>query len=95
MESLLPLIIQLVGGAAGGNVAGALLKNVSLGSVGNSVVGALGGAGSAYALGPIIGNMLGGGGGGIMDIIGQAADGGIGGLVLTVVVGLIKSMMAK
>ena len=44
MESLLPVIIQLVSGAVGGNVAGALLKNLSLGTVLNSVVGILGGA---------------------------------------------------
>ena len=30
MESLLPLIIQLVSGAVGGNVAGSLLKDQSL-----------------------------------------------------------------
>jgi hypothetical protein len=30
MEQLIPLLVQLVGGAAGGNVAGALLKNANL-----------------------------------------------------------------
>ena len=35
METLLPLIIQLVSGALGGNVAGSLLKNFSLGTLAN------------------------------------------------------------
>ena len=37
------LIISLVSGAIGGNVAGAALPEKSLGTVGNSVVGLLGG----------------------------------------------------
>ena len=37
------LIVQLVLGAIGGNVGGALFKNLSLGTVGNSIVGIVGG----------------------------------------------------
>ena len=37
------LIIQLVSGAIGGNVAGGLLKNQSLGTLGNSIAGIVGG----------------------------------------------------
>jgi len=37
------LIIQLLSGAVGGNIAGSLLKNYSLGTMWNSVVGILGG----------------------------------------------------
>ncbi len=36
---IVSLIIQLISGAAGGNAAGALLKKLSLGPVGNSIVG--------------------------------------------------------
>ncbi len=39
MENLIPIIINLVSGAVGGNIAGALLKNFSLGTLWNSVVG--------------------------------------------------------
>jgi hypothetical protein len=35
MESLLPIIIQLISGAVGGNVAGSLMKNLSLGTIGS------------------------------------------------------------
>jgi hypothetical protein len=95
---ILAIIIQLLSGAAGGNIAGALLKNVSLGPVGNSIVGVLGGG----IGGQIIGALLGGGGaaaaasaGGldIGAIVGQIASGGVGGGVLMVIVGLIKQMM--
>jgi len=37
------LIIQLICGALGGNAAGSLLKKQSLGTVGNSIAGILGG----------------------------------------------------
>ncbi len=37
------LIIQLVSGAVGGNIAGAALKQYDLGTVGNSIVGVIGG----------------------------------------------------
>ena len=40
-------IIQLLAGAVGGNAAGAAGKSVSLGTAGNSIVGALGGLGGS------------------------------------------------
>ena len=51
MESILPLIIQLVSGAAGGNLAGSLMKNLSLGTLGNSIAGILGGGLGGQLLG--------------------------------------------
>ena len=93
----LGLIIQLISGAVGGNVAGGLMKNASLGTALNSVVGILGGG-----LGGQLLSMLGMGGaaaavGGmdIASIITQVAGGGIGGGVLLAIVGLIKGAMAK
>jgi hypothetical protein len=35
--NMLPLIIQLISGAVGRNVAGALMKNLNLGPIGNSI----------------------------------------------------------
>ena len=43
MEQYLPLIIQLIAGAVGGNAAGAAAKNMSLGPLGNTIAGAVGG----------------------------------------------------
>ena len=40
---IVTLLVQLVSGAVGGNVAGNVMKKLSLGTVGNSIVGILGG----------------------------------------------------
>lgn len=99
METLLPLIIQLVSGALGGNVAGSLLKNISLGTLGNSIAGAVGGGLGGTLLGPLLtgGAPLIGAEGGldVMSLVSQLVSGGAGGGLATVVVGLIRSMLAK
>ena len=81
------LIISLLSGAIGGNVAGALLKKFSLGTLWNSVVGILGGGIGAQLLGMF--------GIDISGIIGNIAGSGVGGSVLLIIVGLIKSAMKK
>jgi uncharacterized membrane protein YeaQ/YmgE (transglycosylase-associated protein family) len=48
---MIPLIIQLISGAVGGNIAGAILKNLNLGPIGNSIAGIVGG-GIGVAVGP-------------------------------------------
>jgi uncharacterized membrane protein YeaQ/YmgE (transglycosylase-associated protein family) len=89
------LIIQLISGAVGGNIAGALLKNYDLGPLGNSIVGILGGGLGGQLLG-----MLGVGGTGaaassldIGAIVSSIAGGGVGGGVLMAIVGLIRQQM--
>ncbi len=94
MESLLPLILQLVTGAVGGNVAGKLLKNMSLGTLGNSIVGILGGGLGGQLLG-LIGLGAGGGDMDIAGILGSVASGGVGGGVLMAIIGVVKKAMAK
>jgi uncharacterized membrane protein YeaQ/YmgE (transglycosylase-associated protein family) len=94
MESLLPLIIQLVSGAVGGNVAGSLLKNLSLGTTGNSIVGILGGGIGGQLLG-LLGVAAAGGGMDVAGIVGSLASGGVGGAVLMAIIGLIKKALAK
>ena len=89
MESLLPLIIQLISGAAGGNVAGSLMKNLSLGTVGNSLAGILGGGIGGQLLG-MLGMATGAGEMDIGGIIGSIASGGVGGGVVMAVIGMIK-----
>lgn len=109
MEEYLPLIIQLVTGAVGGNVAGKLLKNLSLGTVGNSISGILGGGLGGYLLGMLgLGggaatgtdmsaatDAVAGGGMDISSILGSVAGGGVGGGVVMAVIGAIKNAMAK
>ena len=104
MESLVPIIIQLVVGAIGGNAAGKAMPDKSLGTLGNTIAGVIGGLGG----GQILDKILGGGamatdaaagvaasGLDIGAIIQDVAGGGIGGAVLTIVVALIKGAMNK
>ncbi len=94
MEEYLPLIVQLVSGAVGGNVAGSLLKKQSLGTLWNSVAGILGGG-----LGGSILAMLGvGDGGAEMDLSGilsSVGSGGVGGGIVMVIIGFIKKALKK
>ena len=89
METLLPLIIQAVSGAAGGNIIAQVLKNLDLGPVGNTIAGAIGGAGGGQLLGTLLSS------GALAGTIGQIAGGGIGGIVLTAIAGFIKNAMNK
>jgi uncharacterized membrane protein YeaQ/YmgE (transglycosylase-associated protein family) len=41
--NIVALVIQLISGAVGGNIAGAILKKYNLGPIGNSIVGLIGG----------------------------------------------------
>lgn len=89
------LIISLVAGAAGGNLAAMALKRQSLGLLGNSIAGLLGGGLGGQALA-----LLGGGGdtlGGLdlTAILGQVASGGAGGAVLMVLVSLLQQVLRK
>lgn len=99
METYLPLIIQLVSGAVGGNIAGSLMKNSSLGTLWNSVAGIVGGG-----LGGSLMGMLGLGGAeaaeasssmDLSSILGSVAGGGVGGGVLMAIIGVIKKAMNK
>jgi uncharacterized membrane protein YeaQ/YmgE (transglycosylase-associated protein family) len=63
--SIVNLIIQLIAGAAGGNLAGSLLKQYNLGTFGNSIAGIVGGGLGGQLLGMLVG---GGASGGGMDI---------------------------
>ena len=95
--NLLPLIIELVSGAVGGNIAGSLLKNLSLGPVGNSIAGIVGGGIGEQLLGmivPALQSAAAGGGFDVGSVIGQVAGGGVGGAIVMIVVGLIKQMMS-
>jgi len=94
MESLLPLIIQLVSGAVGGNVAGSLMKKFSLGTLGNSLVGILGGGLGGQLLG-MLGVATASGGMDIGSIVGSLASGGVGGGALMVIIGVIKNLLKK
>jgi uncharacterized membrane protein YeaQ/YmgE (transglycosylase-associated protein family) len=87
-STLTQVIISLISGGVGGNIAGALLKNFNLGPIGNTIVGLIGGG--------LGGQLLSATGllqstGTVGDIAGSAVGGG----VLMAIVGLIKNAMAS
>lgn len=108
MESLVPIIVQLVAGAIGGGALGQLVKNVNLGVVGNIIAGAIGGVGGTWLATMIPGldglvsgaaQMAAEGGAEAMSgldmgaLVGQGATGLVGGGLLTAIAGLIKNSM--
>jgi len=93
---LASLAVQLVSGAVGGNAAGAALKKLSLGTVGNSIVGIIGGGlgGQLLAMIGVGGADAGAAGGMDMNaIVSSVAGGGVGGAVLMAIVGFIRQKM--
>jgi uncharacterized membrane protein YeaQ/YmgE (transglycosylase-associated protein family) len=90
------LIINLLSGAVGGNIAGGLMKNLSLGTLWNSVVGILGGGLGGQILGML--GVAGSGDASSMDlgsIIGSMGGSAVGGGVLLAIVGAIKKAISK
>lgn len=94
METLLPLIIQLISGAVGGNLAGSIFKNLSLGTAGNSIAGIVGGGLGGQLL-SMLGIMTSTGGMDVASIVGNLAGGGVGGAVLMAIIGVLKKMFSK
>lgn len=101
-EQIVSLIIQLISGAAGGNIVGTLFKNINLGALMNSVAGIIGGP-----LGGLVLKMLGLAGGAAaaaggadaagIDLGGILRDvgaGGVGGGVLMTIIGILKKLLA-
>lgn len=90
------LLVQLVCGAAGGNLAAKVFPRQNLGPVGNSLAGLIGGGlgssilsslagiGPPPTAGPDIGQLL-----------AQAAGGGVGGAVLTMFVAMLTGFLQK
>ena len=62
MESLLPIIVQIVTGILGGQAVGAVLQQVAMSQLTKIVSGAVGGV----AGGTLLGNAIGGAGGGAL-----------------------------
>lgn len=93
---IVTLIVQLVSGALGGNIAGALFRNLSLGTIGNSLAGIIGGGLGGQLLGqyfnlPAVDTAT-------LDpaaILGQIGSGGVGGAIVLLIVGVLKSLFAK
>ena len=90
------LIISLLSGAVGGNIVGGLYKNLSLGTLWNSIVGILGGGIGGQLLGAL--SVFGGDGSSALNIgniIGNVLSSGVGGGILLAIVAFVKKQMAK
>lgn len=102
---LVSLLISLISGAVGGNIAGAAAPDKSLGTAGNSVSGILGGGLGSFLLqasgllsqAATAANATAHTAGGLdlTSILGDIGGGGVGGAVLTLIIGLIKNAMDK
>ncbi len=97
---IINLLISLVSGAAGGNIAGAAMPEKSLGTLGNSLSGILGGGIGGYllqALGVLASSAQATGGSGldIGSILANVGSSGVGGAILMAVIGLIKNAAEK
>ena len=98
MEAIIGLIIQLIAGVAGGNGAGAVFKDKSLGTTGNSIAGAIGGVVVAQIIQRLTGVAVApdaaaavASGLDIGTIIKGVISSGVGGAILTAIVGMIKN----
>jgi uncharacterized membrane protein YeaQ/YmgE (transglycosylase-associated protein family) len=78
----------IVAGALGGNAAGAVSKDMSLGTVGNTIAGAIGGGVGGQILTALV-PMLSGAAGSvdIGALLGQAVGGGVAGAIVTRLLG--------
>jgi hypothetical protein len=92
---IISFIVQIVAGALGGNAAGAGLKDLSLGTTGNTIAGAIGGGVGGQILTALV-PMLSGAAGNvdIGALAGQAVGGGVAGAIVTAIIGLIKNKLA-
>jgi uncharacterized membrane protein YeaQ/YmgE (transglycosylase-associated protein family) len=92
----MPILIQLISGGVGGNIAGALLKRFNLGPIGNTVAGILGGVGGGQLL-MLTGAVTPAASGGLdmSSILSSVGGGGIPGAVIMVIVGLVKAQISK
>ncbi|MCA9235461.1 MAG: hypothetical protein KDA44_08305 [Planctomycetales bacterium] len=95
MESILPLLVQLIGGALGGNAVGAALKNLNLSKIIATIAGIIGGISGGQLAGvfELITKVFGEGQAG--ELLGNGAASAGGGAILTLIVGLIKKAMSK
>ena len=72
------------------------MKEKSLGAMGNSLAGIVGGGIGGTILQAVMGSAAAGGGGlDMQSILANVGGGGVGGAILMAVIGIIKSRMSK
>jgi len=86
--NLTALLVQLIAGALGGYAAGNVSREMNLGTIGNSVVGALGGGVGGQILFAILGLS------GTVQIVSALITGGVSGGFATLLIGFLKSKIS-
>ena len=103
METLLPIIVQVITGIIGGQAVGVALKNAAMGQLPKILGGAIGGVGGAAILGSLLGH------GAVDPAAAAAATSGLGsalnldniiggaggGAILTGILGAVMGAMKK
>lgn len=90
------MLVNAVSGGVGGNVSGVALKDKSLGAIGNTVAGVVGGVAGSYILQAV--GVLSSAGLADMSVASMGTEAGVSavcGAVLTAIVGFVKTKMAK
>jgi hypothetical protein len=86
--NLTTLIVQLIGGALGGYAAGNVSKEMNLGTIGNAIVGALGGGVGGQIFLTLLGLS------GTVQIVSALVTGGLSGGLATLLIGFLKSKIS-
>jgi len=95
LQQFLPYILNGVGGAVLAPLLAGLLGGKGLGTIGNIIAGVVGGVGvGAGAQAAGFGNLLGGDANAMMGYVQDLLEGGIGGGILGVILGFLKSKPA-
>jgi hypothetical protein len=85
METLIPIITQLVAGAIGGNLTSAALKQQAINVVARTIAGAIGGIGGGVLL------HLVGGEAALTQFVADGIGGLVGGGILSAIVGAVMN----
>lgn len=94
---IVSILVSLASGVAGGNAAGAASKDVNLGPLGNSITGLIGGGLGGYALQflDILQKSSASGEFDVGALVGNVVSSGLGGAILTGIVGYLKNASGK
>lgn len=89
MDQLIPLVMNLIGGAAGGGVAGRASPSLDMGNTINAIAGAVGGGVLGHLLQSALPLLQNSSGTDVTALAGNLVAGGGTGAIVTAVLGLI------
>jgi uncharacterized membrane protein YeaQ/YmgE (transglycosylase-associated protein family) len=93
MEGLLPILIQAVAGAVGGNAVGKAGPHLDQGWLINTIVGFVGGGFGGQVVMALLPGLMAGGAMAVTSVVTGIVAGFVGGGLLLAILGLIKDKM--